>query len=63
MDAEIGWNDFELRNYDLQIGRFIQQGPFEEFQSSYSGMGNDPILNIDPSGGSNQQNRDFGQNS
>ncbi|KAI9436102.1 hypothetical protein F5148DRAFT_1303720 [Russula earlei] len=51
MDDEIGWNDFELRNYDPQIGRWIQPDPFDEFESPYIGMGNDPVNLIDPTGG------------
>ncbi len=51
MDADIGWNDFELRNYDAQTGRWVQQDPYDEFASPYSGMGNDPVLNTDPTGG------------
>ena len=38
MDDDLGWNDFELRSYD-------------QFASGYIGMGNDPVNNIDPSGG------------
>ena len=51
MDADIGWNDFALRNYDPQVGRWVQQDPYQEFASPYVGMDNDPIVNIDPSGG------------
>jgi RHS repeat-associated protein len=51
MDEDIGWNDFALRNYDSQIGRWAQQDPNDEYPSPYTGMGNDPISNIDPSGG------------
>jgi len=49
----IGWNDFELRNYDPQIGRWVQIDPFADFYESspYVGMGNDPVNVIDPSGG------------
>jgi RHS repeat-associated protein len=52
MDEEIGWNDFALRNYDPQIGRWVQQDPYQEFASSYVGMGDDPVNLVDPSGGS-----------
>lgn len=52
LDEDIGWNDFALRNYDAQIGRWVQQDPYQEFASPYVGMGNDPINLIDPSGGS-----------
>jgi RHS repeat-associated protein len=51
-DEESGYNEFYLRNYDPQIGRFVQTDPFEEFPSPYTGMGNDPVNNVDPSGGS-----------
>jgi len=51
MDEDIGWNDFTLRNYDPQIGRWVQQDPYDEYPSPYTGMGNDPVNNIDPNGG------------
>lgn len=51
MDDDIGWNDFALRNYDAQVGRWVQQDPFGQFASPYVGMGNDPANLIDPSGG------------
>jgi RHS repeat-associated protein len=50
-DDETGWNDFELRSYDAQIGRFIQQDPYDQFPSPYTGIGNDPVNNIDKDGG------------
>ena len=50
-DDDLGWNDFELRSYDPQIGRFLQNDPYDQFASGYVGMGNDPANNIDPSGG------------
>jgi len=52
LDDDIGWHDFMLRNYDAQIGRWVQQDPYQEFASPYTGMGNDPVNSIDPSGGS-----------
>ncbi len=52
MDDDIGWNDFPLRNYDAQIGRWVQQDPYQEFASPYLAMGDDPVNLIDPSGGS-----------
>ena len=51
MDDDIGWNDFMLRNYDAQIGRWVQQDPYQQFASPYVGMGGDPVNNTDPSGG------------
>ena len=52
LDEDIGWNDFSLRNYDAQIGRWVQKDPYEQFASGYEGMGNNPISFNDPSGGS-----------
>jgi len=51
LDDDIGWTDFSLRNYDAQIGRWVQQDPYQQFASPYVGMGDDPINNTDPSGG------------
>jgi RHS repeat-associated protein len=50
-DADIGWQDFDLRQYDAQIARWEQQDPYEQYASPYLGMGADPINRIDPSGG------------
>jgi RHS repeat-associated protein len=50
-EDETGWNDFELRSYDGQIGSFLQNDPFDQFASPYVGMGNDPVNSMDPSGG------------
>jgi RHS repeat-associated protein len=50
-DEDLGWNDFALRNYNPQIGRWVQQDPFQEFASPYIGMGSDPVNLVDPSGG------------
>lgn len=51
LDDDIGWNDFELRSYDPQLGRFMQVDPYDQFTSPYVGMGNDPVSLTDPSGG------------
>ena len=51
LDDDIGWQDFAFRNYDAQIGRWVQQDPFDEFASPYVGMGDDPVNLPDPSGG------------
>jgi RHS repeat-associated protein len=50
-DDDLGWNDFMLRSYDPQIGRFLQHDPYDQFASGYVGMGNDPGNGVDPSGG------------
>jgi RHS repeat-associated protein len=50
-DDDLGWNDFELRSYDPQIGRFLQHDPYDEIASGYIGMGDDPANLTDPNGG------------
>lgn len=50
-DPETGKEAFELRLWDSRIGRWLTTDPFSEFFSPYLGMGNNPILNVDPSGG------------
>ena len=50
-ESETSWDEFYLRMYDAQIGRWIQPDPFDVFASPYSGMGNNPINEVDPSGG------------
>lgn len=50
-DDDLDWNEFSLRNYDPQIGRFVQADPFSQFPSQYTGIANDPINYSDPSGG------------
>ncbi|MBL7728694.1 MAG: hypothetical protein JNM68_13450, partial [Dinghuibacter sp.] len=50
-DEYTGWNEFDLRNYDPQIGRWTGVDPYDEFSSGYVGMGNNPANLTDPSGG------------
>ncbi len=50
-DAETGMEAFELRLWDSRIGRWLTPDPYGEFYSPYLGMGNNPIINIDPNGG------------
>jgi RHS repeat-associated protein len=50
-EGETGWNDFDLRSYDPQTGRWLQADPYDEFASPYIGMGGDPVNNVDPDGG------------
>ncbi len=50
-EEETGWNDFDLRTYDAQIGRWTGVDPYDQFVSPYVGMGNDPINKVDLNGG------------
>ncbi len=50
MDEETGWNAFEARMYDAKIGRWMATDPAGQFYSSYLGMGNNPLNQIDPDG-------------
>ena len=52
-DDETGYNEFDLRIYDPQIGRWIQVDPYDEYPNGYAGMGNNSINDIDPDGSSN----------
>lgn len=69
-DAELNWNNFELRMYDANLGRWMSPDPYREFHSPYLAMGNDPINRIDPDGGRSMDiastepvvNEDYGRN-
>jgi len=50
-DKETGWNNFELRNYDSAIGRWLTTDPKNQFHSPYVGMGNNPVSGFDKDGG------------
>ncbi len=58
-DDETGYNEFTLRFYDPQIGRWLQVDPKDIEPGMYNGMGNNPINQIDPDGG---ETKDFIQN-
>ena len=50
-DAETGFDSFELRLYNSRIGRWTAPDPYGQFDSPYVGMGNNPVLGVDPDGG------------
>jgi len=54
-DEETGWSHFELREYDPVVGRWTSKDPKGQFYSPYLGMGNNPIISIDPDGGYSKQ--------
>jgi RHS repeat-associated protein len=49
-DEETGMEAFELRLWDSRIGRWLTTDPASQFSSPYLGMGNNPIIGIDPDG-------------
>jgi RHS repeat-associated protein len=50
-DDETGYDEFAVRFYDPQIGRWLQVDPNIVQPGMYNGMNNDPINFTDPSGG------------
>ncbi|MBS1918292.1 MAG: hypothetical protein JST87_18645 [Bacteroidetes bacterium] len=52
-DADLNWYDYGFRNFDPQIGRFMQMDPLTDeypFLSSYQYAADDPIANVDIDG-------------
>jgi RHS repeat-associated protein len=49
-DEETGWNSFELRMLDSNIGRWTSIDPAGQFVSPYLAMANNPINGTDPDG-------------
>lgn len=50
-EEETGWDEFNLRMYDPQIGRWTSSDPYNEFSCPYLGMGSNPINYLDANGG------------
>ena len=50
-DSETGKPAFQLRLWDTRLGRWLTTDPKKEFKSPYIGMGNMPIVAVDPDGG------------
>ncbi|TAN19017.1 MAG: RHS repeat-associated core domain-containing protein [Chitinophagaceae bacterium] len=51
--SSVGWYDYGFRNYDPQLGKFIEQDPLTDelaTVSSYQYALNDPVANIDEDG-------------
>ena len=42
--------DFHARQFDAAIGRFTSVDPQNQFMSGYVGMGNNPVMGVDPDG-------------
>ncbi|MGG8496857.1 RHS repeat domain-containing protein [Tenacibaculum sp. TC6] len=50
-DPETGKEAFQLRLWDARIGRWLSPDPYGQYHSPYLGMGNNPIVRVDPDGG------------
>ncbi len=49
-NADLQWNEFQYRNYDARLGRWLSPDPARQYASPYVGMGNNPISVYDPTG-------------
>ena len=45
------WDNFELRNFNHDLGRWSSPDPYGQFHSPYVAMANNPITHVDPDGG------------
>lgn len=50
-DGSNPWIQFELRNYNQDIGRWFAPDPYQQFASPYVAMANNPVSMTDPNGG------------
>lgn len=48
---ETNWDNFELRNFNHDLGRWSAPDPYAQFHSPYIAMANNPINMTDPDGG------------
>ncbi len=49
-DNKTGWYDFHARQYDAALGKWFNVDPKNQFASAYVGMGNNPVVYVDPDG-------------
>jgi RHS repeat-associated protein len=45
------WDQFDLRQYNHDLGRWFSPDPYGQFASPYLAMANNPVSTIDPDGG------------
>ena len=50
LNEDLGLYDFHARWYNPAIGRFLSVDPAGQFYSGYVGMGNNPVMGVDPTG-------------
>lgn len=48
---DANWDEFELRLYNHDLGRWSAPDPYGQFHSPYIAMGNNPVSMVDPDGG------------
>ena len=48
--TRLNWYDFHARRFDSQLGRWHAIDPVVQFASPYVGMGNNPVIGVDPEG-------------
>jgi RHS repeat-associated protein len=48
--SQTGWHDFGSRMYWADLGRWFSTDPQKQFSSPYVGMGNMPVMGVDPNG-------------
>lgn len=49
--TEVNWDEFELRQYNHDLGRWSAPDPYGQFHSPYVAMSNNPVSMVDPDGG------------
>jgi hypothetical protein len=54
------WDNFELRTFNHDLGRWSAPDPYAQFHSPYLAMANDPVSKIDPNGGYVRGNNPLG---
>lgn len=58
-DPETGLTNFELRQMDPRLGRWLNPDPMGQHHSPYLSMSNNPVNHIDPSGGQDRRAQYF----
>jgi RHS repeat-associated protein len=57
---DVNWDEFELRLFNHDLGRWSAPDPYGQFDSPYIGMGNNPVSSVDPDGGYTNASADGG---
>jgi RHS repeat-associated protein len=54
------WDQFDLRLFNHDLGRWFAPDPYREFSSAYIGMADNPVNATDPNGGQIKYMRSYG---